>query len=67
MSANRRLAMRRPNLMDYPSGRHTRSSFALDNNDLTPSAQVDFTTLETLSAQAREVIEAARQCRTWNG
>jgi len=50
-------------VMGYPSALYTIARFALENNDLPAPAKAVFTTSETVTAQARETIEAAWQCR----
>lgn len=50
-------------VMGYPSALNTIASYALHNNDMPVPAKGVFTTSETVTADARERIETAFQCR----
>jgi phenylacetate-CoA ligase len=52
--------------MGYPSALETIARYALDNDDLPAPAKAIFTTSETVTNQAREMIEAAWQCRIYD-
>ena len=54
------------NIMGYPSALQTIARYALDNDDLPAPAKAIFTTSETVTTQAREMIEAAWQCRIYD-
>lgn len=53
-------------IMGYPSALYTVARYALDHNELPAQAKAIFTTSETVTAQAREAIEAAWQCRLYD-
>jgi phenylacetate-CoA ligase len=50
-------------IMGYPSALYTIARYAMENGDLPSPAKAVFTTSETVTAQAREKIEAAWRCR----
>jgi phenylacetate-CoA ligase len=50
-------------IMGYPSALQTIAQYALAHNDFPAPANGVFTTSETVTAQAREAIEEAWQCR----
>ncbi len=54
------------NIMGYPSALETIARYALENNDLPAPAKAIFTTSETVTTQAREMIQAAWQCRIYD-
>jgi phenylacetate-CoA ligase len=54
------------NIMGYPSALHTIARYALDHKDLPPPAKAVITTSETVTAQARELIETIWQCRIYD-
>jgi phenylacetate-CoA ligase len=53
-------------IMGYPSALHAIAHYALEMGDLSAPAKAVFTTSETVTAQAREAIEAAWQCRLYD-
>ena len=53
-------------VMGYPSALNTIASYALECNDLPAPVKAIFTTSETVTADARERIEAAFQCRIYD-
>jgi len=53
-------------IMGYPSAMQTVARYALENDKLPPPAKAVFTTSETVTAQARRVIEAAWRCRVYD-
>ena len=53
-------------IMGYPSALNTIASYALEHNDKPAPAKAVFTTSETVTADARERIEAAFQCRIYD-
>lgn len=50
-------------VMGYPSALYAVARYALENNDLPAPARGVFTTSETVTAQARSVIEEVWKCR----
>ncbi len=53
-------------VMGYTSALQTVARFALENGRLPPPAKVVVTTSETVTAQARHMIETAWQCRLYD-
>jgi phenylacetate-CoA ligase len=53
-------------IMGYPSALHTISRYALENNDFPAQAKAVFTTSETVTAKAREIIESVWRCRVYD-
>jgi phenylacetate-CoA ligase len=53
-------------IMGYPSALNVIARYALENNDLPAPAKGVFTTSETVTAQFREAVEAAWQCRIYD-
>src|SRR5262249_208098 len=52
--------------MGYPSALNAVACYALENNDLPVPVKAVFTTSETVTADARERIEKAFQCRIYD-
>jgi len=53
-------------IMGYPSALNTIASYALEHNDSPAPAKAVFTTSETVTADARERIEEAFQCKVYD-
>lgn len=53
-------------IMGYPSALNTIASYAIEHNDKPAPAKAVFTTSETVTAEARERIETAFQCRIYD-
>lgn len=53
-------------IMGYPSALNTIASYALEHDDKPAQAKAVFTTSETVTADARERIETAFQCRIYD-
>jgi phenylacetate-CoA ligase len=53
-------------IMGYPSALYTIAKHALESGDLPAGAKGVFTTSETVTAEAREVIERVWQCRVYD-